>query len=1024
MFKKPFLLLGLTILFMNATAQRTSYYTDDDRQYRLATELYLKEKYSAALEQFTSFISEQKGTELNRINARYFAGVCAAELFHPDAEKRLIEFLSQYPENLNAGVATFQLGRIYYKSRKFGKVTEWLEKTDISLLNNDEIAEYYFKLGYSYFQKREMEKASKSFSEILNTESKYKTAANYYYGHVAYANNNYTTALSTFEKLKDSETFGLVIPYYIVQIYYEQQKYDEVIHYAIPKLEDPKLKNAAEIKRIVAESYYRKGLWKDALTYFEDYQKNFPQPQREDFYQMGYCYFMTGNCGKAITYFEKTVNVKDRIAQNAYYHLGNCFIKVKNKQSARNAFQFASQTDYNKEVKEDALFNYAKLSYELNFQPVAVNALRDYVKSYPGTKKTDEANELLAQVYLSTHNYKDALAALENIPNKGPRAAKAYQRVAYFRGVEFFNDRDYSRAIDLFTKAIVANYDESVRSLAMYWKAESFYAIGRFDDAVKQYRIFIFNPPSVTTSVYNTANYGIGYAHFKRENYKESSDWFRKYIRNKSETDKARYNDAVIRIADGLFMQKEYLSAISFYEEAIVANATGSDYALFQKGMIQGIQGNLNGKQATLQQLLAKYPKSDYTDDAVYEKGTAFMAMNDYQRAAEQFRLILDKHKQSIYTPKAKLNVALIYYNENKDEQALAAYKRVVSDYPGTAESASALVSIKNIYVSNGNADGYFEYVKSVPFADISISEQEKVTYDAAEQVYLKGNFEKASRDFDTYLKRYPEGSKFIPATFYKAESDFKLKYFEQALAGFESVLKAPRSGFTERSLIRAAGIYYEKKDYEHAGNLYAQLEETAEFKDNLIAAQVGLMRCLYLTGKFNAAGVAAQKVLSQEKAPASLVNEARMIYAKTLMESNELSQALDEFKTLLKTASGENGAEARYSIAWIYYQQSNFKESQKRCFDVINQVPSYDFWIAKSFILLSDNYVQLKDTFQAKHTLKSILDNYEKNNNDPEDILSIAQQKYDALLKSETEREIQEVREKQENSIDNSNEE
>lgn len=311
-----------------------------------------------------------------------------------------------------------------------------------------------------------------------------------------------------------------------------------------------------------------------------------------------------------------------------------------------------------------------------------------------------------------------------------------------------------------------------------------------------------------------------------------------------------------------------------------------------------------------------------------------------------------------------------------------------------------------------------------VPFADISISEQEKVTYDAAEQVYLKGNFEKASRDFDTYLKRYPEGSKFIPATFYKAESDFKLKYFEQALAGFESVLKAPRSGFTERSLIRAAGIYYEKKDYEHAGNLYAQLEETAEFKDNLIAAQVGLMRCLYLTGKFNAAGVAAQKVLSQEKAPASLVNEARMIYAKTLMESNELSQALDEFKTLLKTASGENGAEARYSIAWIYYQQSNFKESQKRCFDVINQVPSYDFWIAKSFILLSDNYVQLKDTFQAKHTLKSILDNYEKNNNDPEDILSIAQQKYDALLKSETEREIQEVREKQENSIDNSNEE
>ncbi len=166
--------------------------------------------------------------------------------------------------------------------------------------------------------------------------------------------------------------------------------------------------------------------------------------------------------------------------------------------------------DFDKSVKEDALFNYAKLSYELNFQSVAVNALRDYVKQYPGTKKSDEANELLAQVYLSTRNYKDALAALESIPNKSPRAAKAYQKVAYYRGVEFFNDRDYQKAADLFTKAIVANHDESIRALAMYWKAESFYALGRYEDAVKQYRIFIFNPSSINTPVYNTANYGLG----------------------------------------------------------------------------------------------------------------------------------------------------------------------------------------------------------------------------------------------------------------------------------------------------------------------------------------------------------------------------------------------------------------------------------------------------------------------------------------------------------------------------------
>jgi TolA-binding protein len=424
-----------------------------------------------------------------------------------------------------------------------------------------------------------------------------------------------------------------------------------------------------------------------------------------------------------------------------------------------------------------------------------------------------------------------------------------------------------------------------------------------------------------------------------------------------------------------------------------------------------------------MQSLLTKYSKSSYADDAVFERGTAFLTLGDNRKSEEQFKQILSAFPQSIYVPKSKLNLALILYNENKDEQAMVAYKKVVTEHPGTAEAASALVSIKNIYISQGNAEGYLDYVKSVPFADISITEQEKIIYDAAEQVYMKGDFEKASRDFDNYLKRYPNGANAIAAAFYKAESDFRLKRMDEALAGYEMVLAAPKGNFSERSLLRSAGIYFDKQDYEKAAGLYARLEETAAFKDHVITAQAGLMRCHFLTGKFNSAGISAQKIISQEKAPASLVSEARMIYAKTLLESRDYSAAMEEFKTLVKTASGETGAEARYFIAWVYYQQANYKESQKRCFEVINQVPSYDFWVAKSFLLLSDNYVALNDIFQAKHTLRSIIENYEKNANDKEDILSIAQQKYDALMKAENEKAIQEIRDQQDNKLEETEE-
>ncbi|MFI5219335.1 MAG: tetratricopeptide repeat protein [Bacteroidia bacterium] len=1012
--KSFFLFIFLIGVAVPVFSQQTAVYTDPDWNYKSSVELFNKEKYSAAAQEFEKYIAESDIHSLNHINAEYFLSICAVELFHPDAEKKLASFIENHPENMYAKYSYFQMGRIYYKQKKYKGAIEWFEKTDISTLNNEEIAEYYFKLGYSYYIKGDMQKANSSFHSILNTESKYKTAALYYYAHTAYANNNYATALENFQKLKDSETFGVLVPYYIVQIYYEQGKYDELVSYAVPLLENPKLQNATDIKRLVAESYYRKNQFKDALKYFDDYRKNFPQPSREDYYQIAFCRYKMAEYDLAIQDFERVVNVKDITAQNAYYHLGDCFIQKKNKESARNAFQFASKMDFDKSIKEDALFNYAKLSYELNYQPVAVNAFRDFIKNFPQSKNIDRANEFLGQVYLTTKNYKDALAVLETVTNKSATARAAYQKVAYYRGIEFYNDGDKEKAIGLFNKAIVTNSDPDIQALAMYWKAEALYEQQKFDEAIKEYRIFIFNPKSINLSNYNTANYGIGYCYFKQENYSDAQTWFRKYIKNKIATDAGRYNDALIRIGDAFFMQKDYANAQSFYSDAITNNAKASDYCLFQKGMIQGIEGNIKTKESTMTQLATKYPKSSYVDDAVYERGSALLALNENSEAEYQFRKIINSYPQSNYVKKAKLNVALIYYNDKKDEQALNVFKQVIKDYPSTPEATEALTQVKNIYVSSGNPNGYFEYVKTVPFASISSGAQDSITYEAAEQRYLKGETDFATKDFENYLARFPEGVFVLNATFYKSECDYKAKDFESAINGYETILEKPKNVFTEKSLLKAATINYKNKNYEKALSQFHELEETADFKDNIIAAQTGQMRCNFFLKKYDAAIMYAHKVLAQDKAVAEQLHEAHLIYGKSALETSDLSNAINEFKAISKITNSAMGAEAKYSLALIAHLQNNFKDSQKKCFEVINQVPAYDYWVAKSFILLADNYLALKDTFQAKHTLKSIIENYEKNPDDAEDLKSTAQLNYDAIISTEKEIERKEIEEKE----------
>jgi len=57
----------------------------------------------------------------------------------------------------------------------------------------------------------------------------------------------------------------------------------------------------------------------------------------------------------------------------------------------------------------------------------------------------------------------------------------------------------------------------------------------------------------------------------------------------------------------------------------------------------------------------------------------------------------------------------------------------------------------------------------------------------------------------------------------------------------------------------------------------------------------------------------------------------------------------------------------------------------------------SDDYFIAKSFILLSDIYFSQGNKFQAKATLESIIDNYSG-----EDLIIIAKQKREKIIESE----------------------
>ncbi|MBK9478597.1 MAG: tetratricopeptide repeat protein [Bacteroidetes bacterium] len=994
------ILVFFCLIIFQTYAQKTTIYTDKDATFKLGVELFEKEKFGSAQKLFQKYLENSKAQTEETIDAEYYSAICALELFNEDAEFLLRNFVTRHPESKHIKMAYFNMGNFQYRKKRYKEAIVYFEKVNPLDLTNAQLTDYYFKLGYSYFSRQNYEKAQKLFFEIKDVDNKYTAPALYYYSHIAYLNKNYETAQKGFLKLSDNPNFGPLVPYYIAQIYYLQGKYDEVINYAPALLDSANIKRQPEIAHLLGDAYFKKGKYSDALPYFEKYQKSASQLSRGDYYQIAYSYYKANDFTKAILYFKKSIKDADSLTQLAHYHMADCYIHSNNKQLARISMQTASKMNFDKEIQEDALFNFAKLAFELSYNPYqeAISAFETYIRQYPNSPRLDEAYNYLVNVYLTTKNYKDALTSIEKIQQKSQNMQFAYQKIAYYRGVELFNDKSLENAITNFNKALIYPKDKSINALSYYWKGEAYYRMGNYTDAIKAYKSFLFEPGAALLSVFKTANYNLGYAFFKSADYPNAIIWFRKYVGtpDQENQDTKKLNDAYTRIGDAYFVSKDYSNAVEYYSQAAKINALNNDYVVFQQASAMGVLGRFDSKIETLQKLINTYPKSPYLDDAKYELANTYLIQNQNEKALSVLTKLVDEFPNSSYVKKCLLKMALIYYNSDQNKLALELNKRIIADYPQSAEAREALTNMRTIYIETSNLAEFEDYLKTKSIT-ISASTLDSATYEAAELRYVKGDCENASKDFDAYLTRYPNAYFKLNANFYKAECDYKYGFLADALKGYVYVTEQSKSNFTEKALIKSAYIYFKRGAYTEALAAYTKLEEIAEVPSNIMDARIGQMRSNFQLKQYSMAIATSKKIIAMEKIPNEILYECHSLNAKSYLASGNDSLAMDEFVITSKLTKNELGAEAKYNIAVLQFKKAEYQASEKTIDDIIKQVPSYDYWIAKSFILWADIYMALKDNFQAKATLQSIIDNAEI-----AELVEEAKQKLAAINKAE----------------------
>ncbi len=1003
MYKKIYQLgVAMSLLSTPVLAQHSAW-QEVNKAYKDGLELYERGKFSSAAKQFDKFeeirtksslqLDETKELSLLKENVRYYQSVCALELGETDAESRFLKYIKDYPASANSKAAYFQIGKSYYAQKDYPKAIEWFEKIDSKNLAGAENTEYRFKLAYAKFMTGDYEAARPVFNELKDLRGQYQEASIYYSAYLSYLNQEYKTALNEFERLEGSKTYENSYPYYITALYFLDKRYDDVLSYGLPKLETTKQESETEMLRIIAATYFIKGDLEKSKEFYDRFQAQDQgkTQNNQDSYQIGYINYKLGEYEKAISELEK-LEEPDAYFQSAMITLGDAFLKTGNKQSARNAFFRASKLDFDPQLKEEGLFNYAKLSYDLEFHQVALDAINEYMQTYPRSKRQEEAKTLLAEVLLSTKNYRAAVDVLEDLPNRGKDANAAYQKVTYYRGLEYYNERAFENAISMFMRSEANRYDEEIYALATYWKAEAMYEVRKYKEAVSAFNKFLQLPAARKTDVYNYANYALAYAAFRADNYSTAANYFERFLAGggKDGIDLNTRNDAMARAADSYLAIKNYSKAANYYDRLIASGAQSQDYALFQKGILLGLQGDNNGKISTLNSVIAKYPKSNYADDVAFEIPYTYFLIGDHDRAIDGLQKMVEQYPRSSYVPRALTTIGLVQYNKDDNDAALATFQRVVNQYPTTDEAKQALASIENIYLDRGDASGYIRYATSTNIGDLSTAEQDSHTFSIARTLFDRGNWQAAVEAVNAYFDKFPKPIQEKHARFIRAESNANLGKDTEAMHDFNIIMNDWTSAYTERTLISVSKLHLRNKAYNEAVQVLKKLELTSEYKENYGWAVNNLLVSYFNMGDYAETLTYANIIKKYEKSSEEDIAKAHLYAAKAYLSTSKGSEGMKELNLAALKSKTETGAEARFLVAEQQLKNKNYDGAIKSALDISDSFSSYDYWVAKGFIVMAQAYEGKGDKFQAKSTLESVIDNYE---NTEDGILNEAKQ-------------------------------
>ena len=910
-------------------------------------------------------------------NLQYLQVVCGLSLGNYSAAQEAILFLKKAETKSLSAKLAYYLGNYFFELSRFDEALTYLELTDALFLTNDQSEQVQFEKGVSYFSQRKFDNASpylKSLYQIKN--SKYHDDIAYYLGFISFAEKKYKDALPMFLSIADVEKYKNVIPFYLSFIEHELGNTNQSIQYGEAYLRGGDKIHQTEMLQLLGSMYFNTGNETKAVGLYEQLLGKGIVLTNVQKFELGTGYFQQANYTKAVQQLSPLSTQTDSIGLNAMYVLAQSYLGLGQKANARSSFSYCISGKIAEPKRELSIFYFAKLSFELGFEDQGLNGISGFVSTYPGSKFLQEANGILFAHYAKTNNFKKAIAFIKTNAISDFSDPSVLARVYFGRGMELINDLDYTQADAMMADAAMVK-DRIYNGPALFWRGEIAYRNEKYDAAIGFFTSYL-NASARPLGEANTSNalYSLGYAYFEKEEYKKAQTYFEKLRTGSPDISSVLRRETMLLSADCSFMLKETGKAKSIYNAVYQEGGNGADYALFQLSLIEGIKSP-EGKIKLLKEAENKFPASDYRALIFMELADTYLSEEKYESAIPYLKRIPQLvNKDDDMIPDALLKLGIAYYNLDQSENAIDKFRELISEYPSTHQSAEALESAKTLYVEQGKINEYESFLQSSG-KSLSAIQKDSLRYQYVQSSVSSADIPLARRSMGQYLSEFPNGLFAVEVEHLQAELYLDEKDWVNAAKSFANLAERGASRYQEKALRQAARLYFfEVKDYEKAANLFQQLTSSSSKSEITLEALRGEVRSRYYLKQWMAGIRAAEQLLSNSKANPDDISFAAIILGYFSQMNKEYEKSSASFERVVNGNQSGLATEARYQLAWNKVEQGDLIEGEQLSSKAIESSGSNEYWITKSYILLGRIFLQQKDYFNAKATLKSVIEN------------------------------------------------